>query len=153
MGSPKPNNSRHLKAPEHFQNCLPPSTAGDASFFRSGSGEGLSEPVMEFPVVLGAFLKRAPIKVLADFLSLIHAQTVNARNRTRATAVSSFVGSTLASSTQYCDEGPEVVSRKFGCNPDVNYRARSEASGVRHGGRTCIFVRASNAQIQNLNFG
>ena len=38
--------------PEHFQNSLPPSTAGDASFFRSGSGEGLSEPVMEFPAVL-----------------------------------------------------------------------------------------------------
>ena len=28
---------------------------GDASFFRSGSGEGLSEPVMEFPAVLGVF--------------------------------------------------------------------------------------------------
>ena len=35
---------------------LSPSTAGDASFFRSGSGEGLSEPVMEFPAVLGVFL-------------------------------------------------------------------------------------------------
>ena len=56
LGSPKPYNSRHLKAPEHFQNYLPPSTAGDASLFRSGSGEGLSEPVMEFPAVLGAFL-------------------------------------------------------------------------------------------------
>ena len=32
LGSPKPYNSRHLKAPEHFQNSLPPSTAGDASF-------------------------------------------------------------------------------------------------------------------------
>ena len=56
LGSPKPYNSRQLKSPEHFQNSLPPSTAGDASFFRSGSGEGLSEPVMEFPAVLGAFL-------------------------------------------------------------------------------------------------
>ena len=56
LGFPKPYNSRHLKAPEHFQNSLPPSTAGDASFFRSGSGEGLSELVMEFPAVLGAFL-------------------------------------------------------------------------------------------------
>ena len=56
LGCPKPCNSRHSKAPEHFQNSLPPSTAGDASFFRSGSGEGLSEPVMEFPAVLGAFL-------------------------------------------------------------------------------------------------
>ena len=55
LGSPKPYNSRHLKAPERFQNCLPPSTAGDASFFESGSGEGLSEPVMEFPAVLGYF--------------------------------------------------------------------------------------------------
>ena len=52
LGCPKPCNSRHLKAPEHFQNSLPPSTAGDASFFRSGSGECLSEPVMEFPAVL-----------------------------------------------------------------------------------------------------
>ena len=45
-----------MKAPERFQNSLPPSTAGDASFFRSGSGEGLSEPVMEFPALLGVFL-------------------------------------------------------------------------------------------------
>ena len=36
LGSPKPYNSRHLKAPEHFQNCLP--------------------PVMEFPAVQGIFL-------------------------------------------------------------------------------------------------
>ena len=57
LGSPNPYNSRHLKAPEHFQNSLPPSTAGDASFFRSGSGEGLSELVMEFPAVLGVFLR------------------------------------------------------------------------------------------------
>ena len=40
---PKPYNSRHLRLPERFQNSLPPSTAGDASFFRIGSGEGLSE--------------------------------------------------------------------------------------------------------------
>ena len=61
LGSPKPYNSRHLGLPEHFQNCLPPSTAGDASFFRIGSGEGLSELVMEFPAVLRVFLilKRA----------------------------------------------------------------------------------------------
>ena len=39
LGSPKPFNSRHLRLPEHFQNYLPPSTAGGASFFRSGSGE------------------------------------------------------------------------------------------------------------------
>ena len=56
LGCPKPYNSRHVRLPEHFQNYLPPSTAGDASFFRSGSGEGLPEPVMEFPAVLGAFL-------------------------------------------------------------------------------------------------
>ena len=57
LGCPKPYNSRHLRLPEHFQNYLPPSTAGDASFFRSGSGEGLPEPVMEFPAVLGVFLR------------------------------------------------------------------------------------------------
>ena len=56
LGCPKPYNSRHLRLPEHFQNYLPPSTAGGASFFRSGSGEGLPEPVMEVPAVLGVFL-------------------------------------------------------------------------------------------------
>ena len=56
LGCPKPYNSRHLRLPERFQNSLPPSTAGDASFLRIGSGEGLSELVMEFPAVLGAFL-------------------------------------------------------------------------------------------------
>ena len=55
-GIPKPYNSRHLRFPEHFQNSLPPRTAGDASFFSSGSGEGLSEPVMEFPATLRVFL-------------------------------------------------------------------------------------------------
>ena len=47
LGSPKPYNSRHLRLPEHFQNSLPPSTAGSASFSRSVFGEGLSELVME----------------------------------------------------------------------------------------------------------
>ena len=56
LGCPKPYNSRHLRLPERFQNYLPPSTAGDASFFGSGSGEGLPELVMEFPAVLGVFL-------------------------------------------------------------------------------------------------
>ena len=56
LGCPKSYTSRHLRLPEHFQNSLPPSTAGGASFFRSGSGEGLPEPVMEFPAVLGVFL-------------------------------------------------------------------------------------------------
>ena len=56
LGSPQPCDQRHLRSPEHFQNSLPPRTAGNSSFFRSGSGEGLSEPVMEFPAVLGVFL-------------------------------------------------------------------------------------------------
>ena len=56
LGCPKPYNSRHLRLPERFQNSLPPSTAGDASFFRIGSGGSLSELVMEFPAVLGVFL-------------------------------------------------------------------------------------------------
>ena len=38
---------RHLKPPQHFQNSLHISTAGDASFFRSGFREGLSELAME----------------------------------------------------------------------------------------------------------
>ena len=58
LGPGKPFNQRHLKIPEHFQNYLPPSTArGVFFFFRSGSGEGLSELVMEFPTVLSVFLK------------------------------------------------------------------------------------------------
>ena len=63
-GNPQPYNSRHLRLPEHFRNSLPLSTAGDASFFRSGSWEGLLEPVMEFPAVLRAFLftTRAELK-------------------------------------------------------------------------------------------
>ena len=52
LGSPKRYNSRHLKPPEHFRNSLPLSTGRGALFFRSGSGEGLSEPTMEFPAVL-----------------------------------------------------------------------------------------------------
>ena len=52
LGVPKPFTSRHLRLPKHFQNSLPPSTA----FFRSGSGEGQSELVMEFPAVLMVFL-------------------------------------------------------------------------------------------------
>ena len=56
LGCPKPYNSRHLRLPERFQNSIPPSTAGDASFFRNWFGRGLSELVMEFPAVLGVFL-------------------------------------------------------------------------------------------------
>ena len=63
LGCAKPYNSRHLRLPEHFQNSLPPSTAGDASLFRSGSGEGLSEPVMEFPAVLGASLTFESLRI------------------------------------------------------------------------------------------
>ena len=59
LGCPKPYNSRHLRLPERFQNSLP-STAGDASFSRIGSGERLSELVMEFPAVLGVFLNCLP---------------------------------------------------------------------------------------------
>ena len=55
---PKPYNSRHLRLPERFPRILSlPIRAGDASLFRIGSGEGLSELVMEFPAVLGVFLK------------------------------------------------------------------------------------------------
>ena len=67
LGCPKPYNSRHLRLPEHFQNSLPPSTAGDASFLRSGSGEGLSEPVMEFPALLRVSPRKTWLKVRATF--------------------------------------------------------------------------------------
>ena len=49
LGSPKPYNSRHLRLPEHSQNSIP-------SFFTNGSGEGLSELVMEFPSALRVLL-------------------------------------------------------------------------------------------------
>ena len=45
-----------FEASRAFPELSPPSTAGGASFFRSGSREGLPEPVMEFPAVLGVFL-------------------------------------------------------------------------------------------------
>ena len=53
LGCPKPYNSRHLRLPERFQNSLPPSTAQGASFFRIGSGEGLSEPGHGIPSSTG----------------------------------------------------------------------------------------------------
>ena len=71
LGCPKPYNSRHLRLPEHFQNYLPPSTAGGASFFRSGSGEGLPELVMEFPAVLGVFLNVSLLSTIAIRLNLM----------------------------------------------------------------------------------
>ena len=55
-GTPKPYNSRNVKPPEQFQYSLPLSTAGRASFSRSGSGGGLSELVMEFQAVLRVVL-------------------------------------------------------------------------------------------------
>ena len=61
LGTAKPSNSRRLKPPEPFQNSVPLSTAGGASFFRSGSGDGLSELVMELPAVLRAFLNKIQI--------------------------------------------------------------------------------------------
>ena len=64
-GIPKPYNSRHLKAPEHFQNSLPPVRLRALLFFRSGSGEGLSESVMEFPAVLGVFLITVASKIMS----------------------------------------------------------------------------------------
>ena len=69
--TPETYNSKRLKAPEHFQNSLPLNTAGDASFFRSGSGEDLSELIMEFPAVLRACLIHAetPPKKMMHALS------------------------------------------------------------------------------------
>ena len=73
LGSPKPYNSRHLRLPEHFQNSLPVSTAGGASFFRSGSGEGLSALVMEFSAVLRVFLTFSVNEWQAKSITKIHA--------------------------------------------------------------------------------
>ena len=68
-------NSRHLKPPEHFQNCLPLNTAGDASFFRSVSEEGLSELVM---AMLRAFLiiKSPPTSVTAKSIAPKFSQAI-----------------------------------------------------------------------------
>ena len=88
LGSSKPYNSRHLRLPEHFQNSLPPSTAGDVSFFRSGSGEGLSEPVMEFPAVLGVFLKDGQLGFSE------HSSLLLINNSARSTCKVSLSGST-----------------------------------------------------------
>ena len=61
-----PINSKHLKPPEHFRNSLPLTASRDASFFvfRSSSGEGLPELVMEFPAALRAFLNKLPFMIL-----------------------------------------------------------------------------------------
>ena len=61
LGPPKPYNSRHLKAPEHFQNSLPPQYGWGRFFFQKWFGEGLSESVMEFPAVLGVFLMNGTV--------------------------------------------------------------------------------------------
>ena len=54
---------------QSISRILSPSTAsGDASFFRSGSGEGLSELVMEFLAVLRACLKRSYPNFLRSFV-------------------------------------------------------------------------------------
>ena len=52
-GMPQTLSFTAFEASRAFPEFSPPSTAGGASFFRSGSGEGLPEPVMEFPAVLG----------------------------------------------------------------------------------------------------
>ena len=59
-GIPQTYSLRHVWLPVRFQNSLPLITAGDASFFSNGSGEGLSELVMEFTAVLRAFLIDSP---------------------------------------------------------------------------------------------
>ena len=55
-GIPQTLQFKTFEGSRAFPEFPPPSTAGDASFSRSGSGEGLSELVMEFPAVLGVFL-------------------------------------------------------------------------------------------------
>ena len=55
--SPKPYNSKRLRLPEHFLNCLPSVRLGTSLFFQKWFWrEGFSELVMEFPAVLRAFL-------------------------------------------------------------------------------------------------
>ena len=85
LGCPKPYNSRHLRLPERFQNSLPPSTAGDASFSRIGSGEGLSELVMEFPAALGVFLTKTLSREEPSEPKTGTTRTVPRRNRNRTT--------------------------------------------------------------------
>ena len=58
-GIPQALYLKAFEASRAFPASSPPSTAGSASFFRSGSGEGLSELVMEFPAVLRVSLNYA----------------------------------------------------------------------------------------------
>ena len=60
-GIPQTLHFKAFEASRAFKNSLPLSTAGDASFFRCGSGEGLSELVMEFPAVLRVFLNEVVV--------------------------------------------------------------------------------------------
>ena len=55
-GIPQALQFKAFEGSRAFPEFSPPSTAGDISFFRKGSGEGLSELVMEFPAVVGVFL-------------------------------------------------------------------------------------------------
>ena len=55
LGSPKPYN-RGIWVFQSISRILSPPVRLDASFFRSGSGEGLEELVMELPAALRVFL-------------------------------------------------------------------------------------------------
>ena len=61
--------------------------AGGASFLRIGSGEGLSELVMEFPAVLRAFLRKSVLRVIfTERLSKLHLVFVQLAVTTRRSA-------------------------------------------------------------------
>ena len=51
-GIPQTQKFKAFEAFRAFPEDSPPQYGWDVSFFRSGSGEGLSEPVTEFPAVL-----------------------------------------------------------------------------------------------------
>ena len=51
LGSPKPYNSRHLKAPERFQNSLPPKYGWGRLFFQKWFRRGPLSPVRVHPLL------------------------------------------------------------------------------------------------------
>ena len=64
LGPPKPYNSRHLRLPEHFQNSLPPSTAGDALFFQKWFRRGPLRAGHGIPSSTGVSLIHTGLQVL-----------------------------------------------------------------------------------------
>ena len=81
LGCPKPYNSRHLRLPEHFQNYLPPSTAGDpdASFFRKWFRRGPPRAGHGIPSSTGGISDYIPKRnqIMLCFPGSLHSMSPN----------------------------------------------------------------------------